>query len=249
MSGHNRWSKLKRAKAVLGVTKGKLYTKLIKELTVSAKLGGGDPSGNARLRVAIAAAKGANMPSDGIQRAIKKGTGELEGVSYEEVAYEGYGPGGVAILVECLTDNRNRTATEVRMSFSKLGGNMATEGSVAWMFRKVGTIQVKPGPTEDAVMEQAIEAGAEDVLNHGEDGFEVRTRPADLHQVGQALEQAGLTLGELKWSFLPQTTVALELENAKLVLRLVDALEDNDDVQAVYGNFEIDDAVMDQISG
>lgn len=249
MSGHNRWSKLKRAKAALGVTKGKLYTKLIKELTVSAKLGGGDPAGNARLRVAIAAAKAANMPSDGIQRAIKKGTGELEGVSYEEVAYEGYGPGGAAVLVECLTDNRNRTATEVRMSLSKLGGNLAAEGAVAWMFRKVGTIQVKPGPSEDAVMEKAIEAGAEDVLNQGEDGFEVRTQPTALHQVAQALEQSGLALGEQKWSFLPQTTVTLELENAKKMLKLMDALEDNDDVQAVHANFEIDDAVMDQLSG
>lgn len=247
MSGHNRWSKLKRAKAALGVTKGKLYTKLIKELTVSAKLGGGDPSNNARLRVAIAAAKAANMPSDGIQRAIKKGTGELEGVSYEEVAYEGYGPGGVAVLVECLTDNRNRTSSEVRMSFSKLGGNLAAEGAVAWMFRKVGTIQVKPGPTEDALMEQAIEAGAEDVLNHGEDGFEVRTQPADLHQVAVKLEAAGLSLGEQKWSYLPQNTVKLELENAGKMLKLMDALEDNDDVQAVHANFEIDDAVMDQL--
>jgi YebC/PmpR family DNA-binding regulatory protein len=249
MSGHNRWSKLKRAKAALGVTKGKLYTKLIKELTVSAKLGGGDPSNNARLRVAIAAAKAANMPSDGIQRAIKKGTGELEGVSYEEVAYEGYGPGGVAVLVECLTDNRNRTASEVRMSFSKLGGNVAAEGAVAWMFRKVGTIQVKPGPTEDALMEQAIEAGAEDVLNHGEDGFEVRTQPADLHQVAVKLEAAGLSLGEQKWSYLPQNTVKLELENTGKMLKLMDALEDNDDVQNVTANFNIPDEIMQEVAG
>lgn len=248
MSGHNRWSKLKRQKAAMGATKGKLYTKLIKELTVSAKLGGGDPSANARLRVAIAAAKAANMPSDSIQRAIKKGTGELEGVSYEEVAYEGYGPGGVAVLVECLTDNRNRTASEVRMAFSKHGGNMAAEGAVSWMFHKKGTIQVKPGPSEAEVMEKAIEAGAEEVLDHGPDGFEVQTAPADLHHVALELEKAGLSLGEQKWSYLPQNTVKLDADNASKMLKLVDALEDHDDIQQVHANFEIDDAVLEQVS-
>jgi YebC/PmpR family DNA-binding regulatory protein len=228
----------------MGASKGKLYTKVIKELTVSARLGGGNPEGNARLRVAIAAAREANMPNDSIQRAIKKGTGELEGEAYEEVVYEGYGPGGVALLVECLTDNRNRTAADVRSALSKEGGNLGSEGSVGWMFHKKGVITVKPGPSEDAVMEKAIEAGAEDVLNHGEDGFEVRTAPADLHPVAASLEAAGLKLGEQKWSYFPQNTVRLEGDNAKKMLKLMDLLEDNDDVQNVHANFEIDEALM-----
>lgn len=247
MSGHNRWSKIKRQKAAMGATKGKLYTKVIKELTVSARLGGGDPAGNARLRAAILAAKEANMPKDTIERAIKKGTGELEGESYEEVTYEGYGPGGVAVLVECLTDNRNRTASDIRTTFSKGGGNLGAEGAVAWMFQKKGVITVKPGPTEDQVMEKAIEAGAEDVINQGADGFEVRTAPADLHPVAVSLEGAGLPLGEQKWSFFPQNTVRLEGENAQKMLKLMDALEDNDDVQNVHANFEIDEALMESL--
>ncbi|KFE67192.1 YebC/PmpR family DNA-binding transcriptional regulator [Hyalangium minutum] len=249
MSGHNRWSKIKRQKAAMGATKGKLYSKVIKELTVAARLGGGDPTGNARLRVAIAAAREANMPKDSIERAIKKGTGELEGESYEEVMYEGYGPGGVAVLVECLTDNRNRTAGDVRILFNKGGGNLGAEGAVGWMFQKKGVIAVKPGPSEDQVMEKAIEAGAEDVINQGTDGFEVRTAPVDLHTVANSLESAGLKLGEQRWSFFPQNTVKLEGENAKKMLKLMDALEDNDDVQNVHANFEIDEALMDALQG
>ncbi len=244
MSGHNRWSKLKRYKAVQGASKGKLYSKVIKELTVSARLGGGNPDANARLRVAIATAREANMPNDTIQRAIKKGTGELEGESYEEVVYEGYGPGGVAVLIECLTDNTNRTAGEVRSAFGKGGGNLGAEGSVGWMFHKKGVITVKAGPTEDEVMEKAIEAGAEDVLNHGEDGFEVRTAPADLHGVAASLERAGLKLGEQKWTYVPQNTVKLEGDTARKMLKLMDLLEDNDDVQNVHANFEIDESLM-----
>lgn len=248
MSGHNRWSKLKRYKAAMGASKGKLYTKVIKELTVSARLGGGNPEGNARLRVAIAAARDANMPNDTIQRAIKKGTGELAGEAYEEVMYEGYGPGGVAVLVECVTDNRNRTASDVRSAFSKEGGNMGAEGSVSWMFHKKGVITVKPGPSEDAVMEKAIEAGAEDVINQGEEGFEVRTAPADLHGVAASLEAAGLQLGEQKWSYFPQNTVKLEGDNARKMLKLMELLEDNDDVQNIHANFEIDDALMESLA-
>jgi YebC/PmpR family DNA-binding regulatory protein len=247
MSGHNRWSKIKRQKAAMGATKGKLYSKVIKEITVSARLGGGDPAGNARLRVALAAAREANIPKDTVERAIKKGTGELEGESYEEVTYEGYGPGGVAMLVECLTDNRNRTAADVRSMFGKWGGNLGAEGAVAWMFQKKGAITVKPGPTEDQVMERAIDAGAEDVLNHGEDGFEVRTAPADLHTVATRLE-AGLALGEQKYTYLPQNTVRVEGENAQKLLKLMDALDDNDDVQNVYANFEIDESEMEALS-
>jgi YebC/PmpR family DNA-binding regulatory protein len=248
MSGHNRWSKIKRQKAAMGASKGKLYSKVIKELTVSARLGGGNPDGNARLRVAIAAAREANMPNDTIQRAIKKGTGELEGEAYEEILYEGYGPGGVAMLVECLTDNRNRTAGEVRSAFSKEGGNLGAEGSVNWMFHKKGIISVKPGPSEDQVMEKAIEAGAEDILNHGEDGFEVRTAPADLHAVASSLEAAGLMLGEQKWTYLPQNTVRIEGDNARKLLKLMNLLEENDDVQNVHANFEMDDALMESLS-
>ncbi|MCY1080008.1 YebC/PmpR family DNA-binding transcriptional regulator [Archangium lansingense] len=248
MSGHNRWSKLKRYKAVMGASKGKLYSKLIKELTVAARLGGGNPDGNARLRVAILAAREANMPNDNIQRAIKKGTGELEGESYEEMVYEGYGPGGVAVLVECLTDNRNRTASDMRSMFSKEGGNLGAEGSVNWMFHKKGLITVKPGPSEDEVMEKAIEAGAEDVLNQGPDGFEVRTAPADLHSVAASLEQSGLKLGEQKWTYVPQNTVRIEGDNAKKMLKLMELLEDNDDVQHVHANFEMDDALMESLS-
>jgi YebC/PmpR family DNA-binding regulatory protein len=247
MSGHNRWSKIKRQKAAMGATKGKLYSKVIKEITVAARLGGGDPAGNARLRAAITAGREANMPNDTIQRAVKKGTGELEGESYEEVTYEGYGPGGVAVLVECLTDNRNRTSGEVRATFGRGGGNMGAEGSVAWMFNKKGVITVKPGPSEDEVMEKALEAGAEDVIHLGDEGFEVRTTPADLHTVATHLEGAGLKLGEQKWSYFPQTTVKLEGDNARKMLKLMDALDENDDVQNVHANFEMDEALMESL--
>jgi len=244
MSGHNRWSKLKRRKAVEGVAKGKLYTKLIKELTVAARLGGGDASGNARLRTAMATAREANMPADIIQRAIKKGTGELEGVSYEEALYEGYGPGGVAVLIECLTDNKNRTNNDLRMALARGGGNLGASGAVAWMFQKKGLIWVRPGPSEDQVLEKALEAGAEDLIALGDEGFEVRTEPSLLHQVALGLEKEGLQVREQKWSFLPTNTVRLEGENAQKMLRLLEAIEDNDDVQNVYANFEIDEALM-----
>lgn len=244
MSGHNRWTKIKRQKAAMGASKGKLYTKLIKEITIAAKMGGGNPAGNARLRAAIAAAREGNMPNDTIQRAIKKGTGELQGESYEEITYEGYAPGGVAVLVECLTDNRNRTASDVRMLFSKGGGHVGAEGSVSWMFHRKGTVLVKPGPSEDTVMEKALEAGAEDVLNLGEEGFEVRTAPTDMHTVATRLEESGLKLGEQKWVHIPQNTVKVEGEVAKKVLKLIEALEDNDDVQHVHANFEMDEALL-----
>jgi YebC/PmpR family DNA-binding regulatory protein len=244
MSGHNRWSKIKRQKAAMGASKGKLFSKLIKELTVAARLGGGDPAGNARLRVAIALGREANIPGDSIQRAIKKGTGELEGAHYEEIMYEGYGPGGVAVMVECVTDNRNRTSADVRSIFGKEGGNLGSEGAVGWLFAKKGVVSVKPGPTEDQVMERAIEAGAEDVVTHAEEGFEVRTAPADLHHVAVELEKAGLAVGEQKWVYFPSTTVRLEGEAAQKMLKLLEALEENDDVQNVHANFEIDESLM-----
>ena len=249
MSGHNRWSKLKRFKAVAGVAKGRLYNRVIKEITISARLGGGEPSSNPRLRVALAAAKEANMPADTITRAVKKGTGELEGASYEEVLYEGYGPGGVALMVQCLTDNTNRTAADVRSAFLNYGGGLAAQGAVKFVFQHKGTIAVPAGPTEDAVMAAAIDAGADDVLNHGADGFEVRTEPASMHQVAEALEKAGLKLGEQRWVWLPTTTVPVEGEKAKTLLKLMETLEENDDVQNVFANFEMDEKLMEQLSG
>lgn len=239
MAGHNRWSKIKRQKEAMGATKGKTFTKVIREITVAARSGGGDPAGNARLRVALDAAKAANMPSDTIQRAIKKGTGELEGVAYEEIAYEGHGPAGTALIVECVTDNRNRTAGEVRHLFGKGGGNLGESGSVAWMFERRGLIEVKPGKTEDELMEIALEAGAADVVDLEEDGFEVQTEPTDLHEVATLLEQAGISLGERKLGFVAKNTVVLDGEKAEQAMKLIDLLEDCDDVQSVHANFEI----------
>jgi len=247
MSGHNRWTKIKHKKAAMGASKGKLFTKLIKEITVAARLGGGDTAGNARLRGAIVSAREANMPQDNITRAVKKGTGELEGVHYEEQLYEGYGPGGVAVLVEVLTDNKNRTAGEVRFIFSRGGGNMGETGSVGWMFERRGVIEVKPGPTEDQVMEVALDAGAVDVVPVDQ-GFEVRTEPNDLHKVVVGLEGKKWALGEMKITYLPKDPTRLDVAAAQKVLRLVDLLEENEDVQNVHGNFEIDDAVMEQIA-
>jgi YebC/PmpR family DNA-binding regulatory protein len=248
MSGHNRWSKIKRHKEAQGASKGKLFSKLIKEITVAARIGGGDPAGNARLRAAIDAGRDANMPSDNITRAVKKGTGELEGVAYEEAVYEGYGPGGVAMIVECLTDNRNRTAGDVRSTFAKGGGNLAVEGAVSWMFERRGVVEVKPGPTEDQVVEAAIDAGAEDVVGQGADGFEVRTQPNDLHQVAAALE-ARFELGGRRVTYVPKDTVKLQdPDKTRSLLKLLELLDDLDDVQNVHANYEVDDRVLEQLA-
>jgi YebC/PmpR family DNA-binding regulatory protein len=248
MSGHNRWSKIKRYKEAQGAAKGKLFTKLTKELTVSARIGGGDPAGNARLRAAVEAAREANMPSENITRAVKKGTGELAGVQYEEVVYEGYGPGGVALVVECLTDNRNRTVGDVRSTLAKGGGNLATEGAVAWNFERRGILDVKPGPSEDRVMEAAIEAGAEDVVNLGAEGFEVRTHPNDLHGVHAALEARKLATSGARIAYVPKETLRIsDPDRARTLLKLVGLLEELDDVQRVNANFEIDDEVLDRL--
>ncbi len=247
MSGHNRWSKIKRQKAAMGNTKGKLFSKLIKEITVAARMGGGDPEGNARLRSVLAEAKAGNMPSDSITRAIKKGTGELEGVNYEEAVYEGYGPNGVAMIIECMTDNKNRTAGDVRAIFSKGGGNMGESNSVKFMFDRKGVILVAQA-TEDALMEAALEVGALDVLNHGEDGFEVRTEPNEVHKIAAELEKKGFKPSEAKVAYLPQTTVKLEADKAAKMLKLMGMFEDNDDVQNIHANFEIDEKVMEQLA-
>jgi YebC/PmpR family DNA-binding regulatory protein len=249
MSGHNRWTKIKHKKEAQGAAKGKLFTKLIKEITVAARIGGGDPGGNARLRAAMDAAKEANMPQENVTRAVKKGTGELEGVSYEEAVYEGYGPGGVALMVECLTDNRHRTAGDVRSTLTKGGGNLAAEGAVAWNFERRGVVEIRPGPTEDQVMEAAIDAGAEDVVNHGADGFEVRTHPNDLHHVAAELEKRKLRLGSRRITYVPKEAIRVtDPDKARQMLKLVDLLEDLDDVQSVHANFEIDDRIMEQLA-
>jgi len=247
MSGHNRWSKIKRTKEAQGSAKGKLFTKLIREITVAARMGGGDPAGNARLRAAIDTARDANMPSDNVTRAIKKGTGELEGTHYEEVTYEGYGPGGVAMLVECLTDNRHRTAGDVRSSFAKGGGHLAAEGAVAWMFEKRGIVEVGLGPTEDQMVEAAVDAGAEDVVSLGAEGFEVRTHPNDLHHVAVLLEKR-FQLGRRRITFVPKSSVTIQdPDKARSVLHLMDLLDELDDVQSVHANFEISDELMERL--
>jgi YebC/PmpR family DNA-binding regulatory protein len=242
MSGHNRWTKIKRKKEAMGASKGALFTKLIREVTVAAR-SGGDPDHNARLRSAVLAAREANMPADNITRAIKKGTGELEGVNYEELTYEGYGPGGVAFVVEILTDNKNRTAGDVRAIFTKGGGSMAASGAVAFQFERKGVIPVKKGASEDQVMELALDAGAEDVVSDGDGAFEVRTDTASLIQVHKALEPK-LAVGAPRIVLIPRTTVQVSGEAVEKVLRLVENLEENDDVQHVYPNFEISDEEM-----
>jgi YebC/PmpR family DNA-binding regulatory protein len=243
MSGHNRWTKIKRKKEAMGATKGALFTKLIREVTVAARNGGGDPEHNARLRTALLAAREANMPGDTITRAVKKGTGELEGVSYEELVYEGYGPGGVAFVLEIVTDNKNRTAGDVRAIFTKSGGSMAATGAVAFQFDRKGVIPVPKGPGEDQVMELALDAGAEDIVSDGEGGFEVRTDPSAMLQVHKALE-GKVKLGTPRIVYLPKTTVQVSGDTAEKVLRLVENLEENDDVQHVHANFEISDEEM-----
>jgi YebC/PmpR family DNA-binding regulatory protein len=243
MSGHNRWTKIKRKKEAMGATKGALFTKLIREVTVAARNGGGDPEHNARLRSAVLAAREANMPNDTIQRAVKKGTGELEGVSYEEMVYEGYGPGGVAIVCEVLTDNKNRTAGDVRAIFTKSGGSLAATGALAFQFERKGIIPVKAGSTEDQVMELALDAGADDVVSDEEGGFEVRTEIPALLPAYKALEKK-LSLGAPKMVYLPKTMVQVTGDAADKVVRLVENLEENDDVQHVYTNAEFDDSTV-----
>ncbi len=249
MSGHSKWSTIKRKKGAADAKRGKIFTRLIKEITVAARMSGGDPSGNPRLRSAIAAAKNENMPKDNIERGIKKGTGDLEGAMYEEIIYEGYAPGGVAVLVECLTDNKNRTVADVRYCFSKNGGNMAESGCVSFLFDQKGMIQVESSSTtEDELMDLALEAGADDVVDDGE-VFQVLTAPGDFNDVREALEKSGVKIVEASITMLPQTTVDITEEKvAARIIRLMDALEDNEDVQNVYANFDIDDAIMESLS-
>lgn len=244
MAGHNRWTKIKRQKEALGASKGRLFTKVIRELTVAAREGGGDPEGNARLRAAIAAAREANLPKENIERAVKRGTGEIECEAFEEISYEGYGPGGVAVLVECVTDNRNRTVGEIRHLFSKVEGRLEKSGSVSWVFERKAMLELpKEGLSEEKAMEAAIEVGAEDVVD-SDDVWEVRAASTDLHAVLSGLEEKGLSPREARLAWLPRTTVKLEGDAARKVLKLISLLEDADDVQNVWANFEIDDEEM-----
>ena len=240
MAGHSKWANIQHRKNAQDAKRGKIFTKLVREISVAARQGGGDPSGNPRLRAAIDKALSANMTKDSIERAIKKATGELEGVAYEEVRYEGYAPGGVAVIVDCLTDNRVRTVADVRHAFSKFGGNLGTDGSVAFMFRKLGVLSYAPGADEDRITEAAIEAGADDVQVHPDDGsIEVLTAPDAFEAVRKAMEAAGLKPDEAEVTFRADNTVAVTGETAQQVAKLLDWLEDLDDVQNVYSNADL----------
>ena len=244
MSGHSKWHSIKHKKGALDAKRGKLFTKFIKEITVSARTGGGDPDANARLRKAILDAKAGNMPNDTIDRAIRRGTGEEEGVNYEEITYEGYGPGGVALLIESMTDNRNRTVAEIRHIFSKNGGNLGESGSVGWMFDKKGYIVIeKAAKSEEELFELAIEAGADD-LRDDEENFEISTSPEAFDGVLTAIKNAGIEPQVAEVEMVPQNYIKLEGGDARQMLKLMEALEDHDDVQKVSANFDISEADM-----
>jgi YebC/PmpR family DNA-binding regulatory protein len=244
MSGHSKWATIKHKKAAVDARRGKVFTKLIRELTSAARMGGGDADSNPRLRTAVAAAKTANMPSDTILRAIKKGTGELPGEVYEEIAYEGYGAGGVAILVDVLTDNKNRTVAEIRHLFAKHGGNLGESGCVAWMFARKGVITLNTNQIdEDTLLELVLEAGGDDIKTEA-DVYEIVTAPEAFEDVRSALEQKALTLDVAEVTMMPQNTVPVEGKQAEQVLRLIEALDDQDDVRKAHANFDISDEVM-----
>ena len=249
MSGHSKWSTIKRKKGANDAKRGKIFTKLIKEITIAARMGGGDPDGNPRLRTAVIAAKSENMPKDNIARAIKKGTGDLDGAVYEEILYEGYGPGGVAVLVETMTDNKNRTVADVRHFFAKSGGNLGESGCVAWMFDKKGSIMVdREGVDEEELMDLATEAGAEDVIED-ETTFQILTEPDDFSEVVENLEKSGVKCLEASITMIPKNTVEVDAEKtARSLMKLLDNLEDNDDVQKVHANFDISDELMETLS-
>ncbi len=249
MSGHSKWSKIKHGKAREDAKRGKIFSKLIREIMVCARDGGGDPSFNPRLRTILATAKAANMPNDNIERAIKKGTGELGGVSFEEITYEGYGAGGVAIMIDALTDNKNRTVAEIRHIMGRYQGSLGEGGCVAWNFEKRGVILVDASETsEEALLDAALEAGAEDITEDG-DTFEIVTAPNDVMDVKEALEAAGIKVASAELAMLPKNTVTVDAKTAESALKLMDALEDQDDVQHVYSNFDIPDEVMAKIGG
>ena len=244
MSGHSKWSTIKRKKGALDAKRGKIFSKLAKEISVAAKIGGGDPDGNPRLRTIMIACRAANMPKDKIDTAIKKGTGEGDSVNYEETRYEGYGAGGVAVIIDVLTDNKNRTVADIRYALTKNNGSLAENGAVTWNFEPKGFIAIdKEACSEEDMFDKAIEAGADDVRMET-DTYEIITEPSDLHAVAEGLESQGLKLLEAKLTMLPKTTTEIGGSDAKQVLRLIEMLEDNEDVQEVYSNFDISDEVM-----
>lgn len=244
MSGHSKWATIKRKKAVADAKRGKIFTQLIKEITIAARMGGGDPAGNPRLRLAIEKAKANNMPADNIKRAIMKGTGELPGVNYEDATYEGYGPGGVALIIESVTDNKNRTVSDIRHLLERHGGKLGASNSVAWMFNRKGIIHVQAANyDEDALLDIILEAGAED-MKTDEEMYEIITAPEHFEAAKQALESKGIRMDEAEIQLVPENTVRVEGKEAEQVLKLMEALEEHDDVQHVYSNFDIDEKVM-----
>jgi YebC/PmpR family DNA-binding regulatory protein len=248
MSGHSKWSSIKHKKGAADAKRGRIFTRLIKEITVAARMGGGDPEGNPRLRAAILSAKAENMPKDNIERAVKKGTGELEGVSYEEITYEGYGPGGVALLVECLSDNKNRTVADIKHILDKHGGSLGGPGCVAWIFEKRGMIIFDRDKVDaDKLLDVALEAGAEDVKEE-ETEFEVIIVPSKFEAVKKAFDDRSMVYSVAEVSMVPQNTVKLEGRKAEQMVNLMESLEENDDVNNVYANFDIPDEVMEAIS-
>ncbi|MCU7878664.1 MAG: YebC/PmpR family DNA-binding transcriptional regulator [Candidatus Thiodiazotropha sp. (ex. Lucinoma kazani)] len=248
MAGHSKWANIKHKKAANDKKRGKIWTKLIREITVAARIGGGEIGSNPRLRLAVDKGIGANMPKDTIERAIKRGAGGAEGDNYDEIRYEGYGAGGTAVMVDCMTDNRNRTASEVRHAFSKLGGNLGTDGSVSYLFNKQGMISFASDADEDAVMEAAVEAGADDVVTNEDGSIDVVSTPESFSQVKDALLAAGLTPDNDEITYTASTNAVLDESDADKLLRMIDMLEDLDDVQNVYTNAEISDEILDTIS-
>ncbi|NNF16784.1 MAG: YebC/PmpR family DNA-binding transcriptional regulator [Gammaproteobacteria bacterium] len=247
MAGHSKWANIQHRKGAQDKKRGKLFTKVIREITVAARMGGADTDANPRLRLAIDKAKAVSMPKDNIERAIKKATGDLDGVNYEEVRYEGYGPGGAAVMVDCMTDNRNRTVAEVRHAFSKAGGNLGSDGSVAYLFNKVGLISLPGGLEEDAVMEAALEVGAEDVINNSDGSLDVVTDPAGFETVRDALVDAGFEPEQAEVTMQATTSADLSVKEASTIMNLLERLEDLDDVQQVYSNAEISDEILAQL--
>jgi YebC/PmpR family DNA-binding regulatory protein len=249
MAGHSKWKQIKHYKAATDKKRGALFTKLIREITMAAKLGGGDPGGNPRLRLAIDTARSASMPKENIERAVLKGTGELEGVDYQEVTYEGYGPGGVAMLIDAVTDNPTRTVADVRSKMTRLGGNLGTPNSVGWMFEKKGQIYVDGSKIdEDSLMEKALEAGAEDVQRE-DDRVVVSTGPSEFHAVQEAMKASGIEIEEAELAMVPKNTVQIGGKDAEALFKLIETIEDLDDVQKVWANFDVDMAEMEKVEG
>lgn len=247
MAGHSKWANIQHRKKAQDAKRGKVFTRLIREITVASRMGGSDPNANPRLRLGMDKALAANMPKDTIERAIKKGAGELDGASYEEIRYEGYGPGGVAVMVDCMTDNRNRTVSEVRHAFTKCGGNLGTSGSVAFQFTETGILSYPPGSDEDAIMEAALEAGADDIISSDDDSVEVLTQPANFQTVLEAMKAAGLEPDNAEVTMRADVLAPLGVDDAQKVLKLMDMLEELDDTQNVYSNADFPDELLNEL--